>query len=53
MALGLPLAEGKLPAVAVRHSSNQTSVVPAARTLYLAEIRSALCSYKRAKATSP
>jgi methylmalonyl-CoA mutase len=36
--LGLPLAEGRLPLVNVRHSTNQTPVVPAARTRYLAEI---------------
>src|SRR4051794_28523710 len=36
--IGLPLREGRLPAVETRHSTNQTPVVPAARTRYLAEI---------------
>jgi isobutyryl-CoA mutase len=53
-ALGLPLSEGRLPAVAVRHSTNQTPVVPAARTRYLAEIADTVRGYKkraRAQAT--
>ncbi|TWO68854.1 methylmalonyl-CoA mutase [Caenimonas sedimenti] len=45
--LGLPLAEGRLPAVAVRHSTNQTPVVPAARSRYLAEISDTVRSYKK------
>ncbi|MES2784333.1 MAG: fused isobutyryl-CoA mutase/GTPase IcmF [Pseudomonadota bacterium] len=45
--LGLKLREGKLPAVEVRNSSNQTPVVPAARTRYLAEISETVRSYKR------
>uniref|UniRef100_UPI00356A3416 cobalamin-dependent protein n=1 Tax=Polaromonas sp. TaxID=1869339 RepID=UPI00356A3416 len=36
--LGLTLTEGTLPKADVRHSTNQTPVVPAARTRYLAEI---------------
>ena len=49
--LGLPVKEGILPAVSVRFSSNQTPVVPAARTRYLAEISDTVRGYKaRAKA---
>jgi methylmalonyl-CoA mutase len=47
-ALGLPVAGlGRLPLVSVRHSSNQTPVVPAARTRYLAEISETVREYKR------
>ena len=47
-ALGLPVAgPGRLPLVGVRHSSNQTPVVPAARTRYLAEISETVRDYKR------
>ncbi len=50
-ALGLTLTEGTLPRADVRHSTNQTPVVPAARTRYLAEISDTVRSYKkRAKA---
>lgn len=45
-ALGVPLKEGSLPKVTVRHSSNQTPVVPAARTRYLAEISDTVRGYK-------
>ena len=45
-ALGLPLQEGRLPAVSVRHSTNQTPIVPPARTRYLAEISDTLRGYK-------
>jgi methylmalonyl-CoA mutase len=45
--LGLPLTEGRLPAVNVRHSTNQTPIVPAARTRYLAEISDTVRGYKR------
>ena len=49
--LGLKLIEGSLPIVNVRHSTNQTPVVPAARTRYLAEISDTVRGYKkRAKA---
>ncbi|MDO9400417.1 MAG: methylmalonyl-CoA mutase family protein [Polaromonas sp.] len=48
-ALGLRLSEaGLLPRVDVRHSTNQTPVVPAARTRYLAEISDTVRGYKRA-----
>jgi isobutyryl-CoA mutase len=45
--LGLPLRDGRLPVVAVRHSTNQTPVVPAARTRYLAEISDTVRGYKK------
>ena len=49
--LGLPITEGSLPQVAVRHSTNQTPVLPAARTRYLAEISDIVRGYKaRARA---
>ena len=49
--LGVPLQNGRLPPVAVRHSSNQTPVLPAARTRYLAEISDTVRGYKaRARA---
>jgi isobutyryl-CoA mutase len=46
-ALGMPVIEGALPRVAVRSSSNQTPVVPAARTRYLAEISDTVRGYKK------
>ena len=47
-ALGMPIAEeGALPRVHVRFSSNQTPVVPAARTRYLAELSDTVRGYKR------
>ena len=50
-ALGVKLDQGKskalLPVVNVRHSTNQTPVVPAARTRYLAEISDTVRGYKR------
>ena len=48
IALGVPIkAEaGLLPIVNVRHSTNQTPVVPAARTRYLAEISDTVRGYK-------
>ena len=47
-ALGLTLASSsQLPTVSVRHSTNQTPVVPAARTRYLAEISDTVRSYKK------
>ncbi len=46
-ALGLPLEPGGLPLVEVRHSTNQTPVVPAARTRYLAEISDTVRGYKK------
>ena len=45
--LGLKLDKGTLPQVDVRHSTNQTPVVPAARTRYLAEISDTVRSYKK------
>jgi methylmalonyl-CoA mutase len=45
--LGLRLSEGRLPAVNVRHSTNQTPIVPAARTRYLAEISDTVRGYKK------
>jgi methylmalonyl-CoA mutase len=47
MQLGLALKDGRLPIVDVRHSTNQTPVVPAARTRYLAEISETVRSYKK------
>ncbi len=47
MELGLKLTEGTLPRVEVRHSTNQTPVVPAARTRYLAEISDTVRAYKK------
>jgi methylmalonyl-CoA mutase len=46
-ALGLQVRDGILPKVAVRHSTNQTPVVPAARTRYLAEISDTVRGYKK------
>jgi len=46
--LGLALGEGRLPAVNVRHSTNQTPIVPPARTRYLAEIADSVRGYKKA-----
>ena len=45
--LGLKLSEGTLPHADVRHSTNQTPVVPAARTRYLAEISDTVRGYKK------
>ena len=45
--LGLQLKAGALPQVAVRHSTNQTPVVPAGRTRYLAEIADTVRGYKK------
>ncbi|MEO5669101.1 MAG: methylmalonyl-CoA mutase family protein, partial [Ramlibacter sp.] len=45
--LGLKLEGGSLPVVSVRHSTNQTPVVPAARTRYLAEICDTVRGYKK------
>ncbi len=52
--LGLKLKDGSLPIAQVRHSTNQTPIVPAPRTRYLAEISDTVRSYKvraRAQAT--
>lgn len=45
--LGLDLQEGRLPAVSGRHSTNQTPVVPPARTRYLADISDTVRGYKK------
>jgi len=44
--LGLTLTPGLLPQVTVRHSSNQTPVLPASRSRYLAEISDTVRGYK-------
>jgi len=46
-ALGMPVKAGVLPPAGVRFSSNQTPVVPAARTRYLAEITDTVRGYKQ------
>ena len=46
-ALGLPLRDGRLPAVNTRHSTHQHPIVPAARTRYLADIADTVRSYKQ------
>jgi len=45
--LGLPLGDAHLPTVTVRHSTNQSPVVPAARTRYLADIADTVRGYKK------
>ena len=45
--LGLSFKPSRLPLVTVRHSTNQTPVVPAARTRYLAEISDTVRGYKK------
>jgi methylmalonyl-CoA mutase len=45
--LGLKVGPAKLPQVTVRHSTNQTPVLPAARTRYLAEISDTVRGYKK------
>ena len=45
--LGLKLGDGRLPKVDVRHSSNQTPIVPPARKRYLAEISDTVRGYKK------
>ncbi|GAC1532823.1 MAG: methylmalonyl-CoA mutase family protein [Ramlibacter sp.] len=45
--LGLQLHEGRLPRVDVRHSTNQTPIVPGARARYLAEISDTVRGYKK------
>ena len=46
-ALGLKAGASNLPIVSVRHSTNQTPVVPASRTRYLAEITDTVRTYKQ------
>ena len=45
-ALGVKLVAGRLPPAQVRHSTNQTPVVPSSRTRYLAEISDTVRGYK-------
>jgi methylmalonyl-CoA mutase len=45
--LGLPLREGRLPAVATRHSTQGAAIVPAGRVRYLADIAESVRSYKQ------
>ena len=45
--LGLPLTPGQLPQVQTRHSTQQTVIVPPARTRYLAEISDTVRGYKK------
>ncbi len=45
--LGLHLKDGLLPLVKVRFSTNQTPIVPAARTRYLSEISDTVRGYKK------
>jgi isobutyryl-CoA mutase len=46
-ALGLKLKDGSLPTVTTRHSTNQTPIVPGARSRYLAEISNSVRGYKQ------
>jgi isobutyryl-CoA mutase len=50
-ALGLKLSlkpgDSTLPTVSTRHSTNQTPIIPAARTRYLSEISDTVRAYKR------
>jgi methylmalonyl-CoA mutase len=46
-ALGLKVGEGRLPRVATRHSTQQTVIVPPARTRYLADIAQTVRGYKQ------
>ncbi|GAB4042860.1 MAG: methylmalonyl-CoA mutase family protein [Rubrivivax sp.] len=45
--LGLPLQPGRLPAVATRHSTAGTPIVPPARVRYLADIADTVRGYKK------
>ena len=47
LGLKLPKTASQLPSVNVRYSTNQTPVVPAARTRYLAEISDTVRGYKK------
>ncbi len=46
-ALGMAVADGRLPKVATRHSTHQVPIVPAARVRYLADIADTVRGYKR------
>ena len=45
--LGVKLVAGRLPPASVRHSTNQTPVVPSSRIRYLAEISDTVRGYKQ------
>ena len=45
--MGLALEQGRLPQSATRHSTNQTPIVPPARSRYLAEIADTVRGYKK------
>jgi methylmalonyl-CoA mutase len=45
--LGLPVREGRLPAVHTRHSTHQTPIVPPGRARYLADIADRVRGYER------
>ncbi len=45
--LGLKMADGRLPLVNTRHSTQQTPIVPPARVRYLADIADTVRGYKR------
>jgi len=45
--LGLQTSASKLAQVSVRHSTNQTPILPAARSRYLAEISDSIRAYKK------
>jgi len=45
--LGLARGESRLPAVATRHSTHQSPIVPGARVRYLADIADTVRGYKR------
>ncbi|MCE4557247.1 fused isobutyryl-CoA mutase/GTPase IcmF [Pelomonas cellulosilytica] len=45
-ALGLKLADGRLPRVSTRHSTHQTPIVPPNRVRYLADISETVRGYK-------
>ncbi len=47
MELGLKLQPGRLPELELRHSTNQTPIVPPARSRYLAEISDTVRTYKK------
>ena len=47
VALGLKLTDGSLPLVNTRHSTNQTPIIPAARTRYLSEVVDSVRGYKQ------
>lgn len=46
-ALGLKVADSRLPKVATRHSTHQVPIVPGARVRYLADIADTVRGYKR------